>query len=389
MALAVIDGNHGRAVGPARPGVAPPEAPPVPARKKWGVPALALLASQIFVWVCAAVAVANPFSIKSGLRWDAGTYVDIAENGYYLFRCSEQPGIVQPDTPAGAWCGNAGWFPLYPMLARVLHVTGVPYDVAAYAISLGALFGCFLLLWWLLDFRQPLWLALAALLPGTVYHHVTYPISLATLALLGAVAALRARSWPWAAACAALGAAAYPNTGLLALVVPVAVAVRWRRWLPVVASFLIGSSGWIFTVAVFQFDTGRWDAYFLTQKKYGNGVHNPLATANRLLAGSARLDTKLSFLAALALSALVILAYFQVRAGQRSEQTVLVALTLGLLVIPLIAGPSVSAYRSHALLVPAVLALRDLPAWLTARVTGVSFVIAGMIAVDFYAGLLP
>jgi hypothetical protein len=315
--------------------------------------------------------------------------VDIAQNGYYLFPCSDQPGIVQPGTPADAWCGNAGWFPLFPMLTRVLHVTGVPYDVAAYAISLGALLGCFILIWRLLDFRQPLWLALAALLPGAVYHHLTYPISLASLALLGAVAALRAGSWPWAAACAAVGAAAYPNTGLLALVVPVAVAVRWRRWLPAVASFLIGASGWIFTAAVFQLGVGRWDAYLLTQKKYGNGVHNPLATANHLLTGSARLDTRLSFLVALALSALVVLGYFRVRPAERSESAVLVALTLGLLVIPLIAGPSVSAYRSHALLMPAVLALRNLPTWLTARVTGVSLVIAAMIAVDFYAGLLP
>jgi hypothetical protein len=379
VALAVLDA----------PAVEPLEAPPLSPWHKWGVPAVALLGSQIVVWICAAIAGARPFSVAAGLRWDAGTYVDIAQYGYYLYPCTDHPEMVEPDTPAGAWCGNAGWFPIYPMLTRALHVTGIPYDVSAYALSLGALLGSFVLLWRLLEFRQPLLIALAALLPGAVYHHLTYPISLATLALLGAVAALRARSWPWAAACAALGAAAYPNTGLLVLVVPVAVAVLWRRWVPAVAAFLVGAAGWVFTAVVFRLDTGRWDAYFLIQKKYGNGVHNPLATANRLLAGSARLDSKLSFLAALVLSALVVLAFYRVRPPQRTESAILVALTLGLLVIPLIAGPSVSAYRSHALLMPGVLALRDLPGWLIARVTAVCAVVAAMIAVDFYAGLLP
>jgi len=367
----------------------PSEAPPAPRWTKWGVPALVLLGSQIVIWVCAAIAGVPPFAVKSGLKWDAGTYVDIAQNGYYLFRCSDQPGIVLPGTPEGAWCGNAGWFPLYPMLTRVLHVTGLPYDVAAYLLSLAALYGSLVLLWRLLGFRRPLWLVLAALLPGAVYHHLTYPISLGTLALLGAVAALRARSWPWAAVCAAVGAAAYPNTGVLVAVIPVAVAVLWRRWLPAVAAFLIGVTGWIFTAVVFWLDAGRPDAYFLIQAKYGNGLHNPLATASRLLAGGARLETKLSFLAALALSALVLLAFFRVRPPERTEYAVLVALTLGLLVIPLVAGPSVSAYRSHALLVPAVLALRELPVWFAARVTSVSAAVAGSIAVNFYAGLLP
>lgn len=350
---------------------------------------MALLGSQIVVWVCAAAAHVRPFSIKSGLKWDAGTYVDIAQNGYYLFRCSDRPGIVQPGTPDDAWCGNAGWFPLYPMITRVLHITGLPYDVAAYSLSLAALFGSFVVLWQLLGFRQPIWLALAALLPGTVYHHLTYPISLGTLAVLGAIAALRARSWLWASFCAAVGAAAYPNTGLLVLVVPVAVAIMWRRWLPAVTSLAIGVNGWVLSAAVFTSQTGHWDAYFLIQKKYGNGVHNPLATAGRLLTGSARPETRLSFLVALALTALVLLASFRVRPQLRTEHAILVVLTVGLLVIPLVAGPSVSAYRSHALLMPGVLALRHLPSWLGARVTGVSALVAGLIAVNFYAGLLP
>lgn len=379
MALAILD----------TPAAEPLAAPPISQWRKWGAPAVALVGSQIVVWICAAIAGARPFSIASGLRWDAGTYVDIAQHGYYLYPCTEHPELVAADTPAGAWCGNAGWFPLYPMLTRALHVTGVPYDVSAYALSLGALFGSFVLLWRLLDFRQPLLMALAALLPGAVYHHLTYPISLGTLAVLGAIAALRARSWPWAAACAAIGAAVYPNTGLLVLVVPIAVAVLWRRWLPALGALGVGVLGWAFTAAVFRLDTGHWDAYLLIQQKYGNGVHNPLVTADRLLAGAARLDTKLSFLVALALSALVVLAFFRVRPTRRAESAILVALTVGLLVIPLVAGPSVSAYRSHALLVPGVLALRDLPTWLIARVTAAGAVVAVLIAVDFYAGLLP
>ncbi|MBM3400175.1 MAG: hypothetical protein FJY15_06370, partial [Bacteroidetes bacterium] len=42
-------------------------------------------------------------------RWDSGLYLQIAEKGHNLIPC--------PDWP-GAWCGNAGWAPLYPLMIK-------------------------------------------------------------------------------------------------------------------------------------------------------------------------------------------------------------------------------------------------------------------------------
>ena len=43
-------------------------------------------------------------------RHDTFLYLGIAKHGYTLFTCPRP----------GGWCGNAGWFPLFPLLVVVL-----------------------------------------------------------------------------------------------------------------------------------------------------------------------------------------------------------------------------------------------------------------------------
>ena len=53
------------------------------------------------------------FQTSTWTRWDSNHYIDIATRGYYSEYC-------QPPADT-AWCGSTGWFPCYPLLARMLN----------------------------------------------------------------------------------------------------------------------------------------------------------------------------------------------------------------------------------------------------------------------------
>ena len=62
--------------------------------------------------------------------------------------------------------------------------------------------------------------------------------------------------------------------------------------------------------------------------------------------------------------------------------------TLLAFVLPLFAGTQISQYRSHALLVPGLLLLRHLPAWLLVPLAVPSALLAYKMAVLFFSWLL-
>jgi Mannosyltransferase (PIG-V) len=145
-------------------------------------------------------------------RWDAVWYLRVAETGY-------------GDSEA-----RAAFFPLYPLLVRVL---ATPFGaspaallVAAYAIALGAFMGALTLLYRLvsLELGRPLadpTLLLLAVFPAALYFGAPYAESLFLLLSVGAFYAARTGRWAWAGACAA-AAAATRNAGVL-LMLPLAL----------------------------------------------------------------------------------------------------------------------------------------------------------------------
>jgi hypothetical protein len=48
--------------------------------------------------------------------WDVEHYLSISERGYEVFPCT--PGV---NGPAGAICGNSGWFPMWPIVVSVIR----------------------------------------------------------------------------------------------------------------------------------------------------------------------------------------------------------------------------------------------------------------------------
>lgn len=363
----------------------------------WLPPLIAVVVSQLFVAVLTVSAGADPLRLSAGLKWDALRYLDIARRGYEVYPCGDGP-IDFPTLRPDAWCGNAGWFPLYPMLMRGLHAVGLPYAAAGFLITQVALVGAFMLIWRLLGGRltetSAQCLALAALLPGSVYHHLVFPISLALLAVAGTVLAVRERSWWPAGLSAAVGAAAYPAAVWLCLLAPAAILIGWRherlavRALHAAGTGAIGGAGLFVALLAFYVDTGRWDAYQLIQRNYGNGFHNPLWTFGQIMTAGVRDPKAWSLIAILLIIGPAL--YIGVRRGLRrgfdAELVMLMGLMIGLTLIPLIAGPRVSAYRSYALMGPIVVLLAGVPERLRLLLILVAAGIGGALTLAFFQG---
>ncbi len=145
-------------------------------------------------------------------RWDAVWYLRIADSGY------------------GGGAERAAFFPLYPLLVRLVGTLGggspAALLVAAYAISLAAFVVALTLLYRLacLELGRALarpTLLLLATFPAAVYFGAPYAESLFLALAVGAFYAARTRRWAWAGVCV-MAAAATRSAGLL-LLLPLAM----------------------------------------------------------------------------------------------------------------------------------------------------------------------
>ena len=172
-------------------------------------------------WVAGRAAViATALALKPSVwtldRWDGSWYRMVARGGYLLV-----PG--RHSDPA--------FFPLYPILLRALHASGVGWGIAGPLLS-NVAFLLGLLLFYRLStaiFSEPLArraTAYLAIFPLGYVFSMAYPESAVLVLLLGApLLALRGLWWP-AALCAALAALGRPEGLFLAF--PLA-AIAWHQ----------------------------------------------------------------------------------------------------------------------------------------------------------------
>jgi hypothetical protein len=148
--------------------------------------------------------------------WDGIWYRRIAQHGYLLV-----PG--RRSDPA--------FFPLWPVVLRVVHGFGISYVAAGILLANGCFLGAVLAV----DALGRRWLpaadarraaVLLAVFPlGTVFS-MAYPESLVLLLITGATLAALDDRWLLAAACAGAAALARPEGVLVALPL---LAIGWRR----------------------------------------------------------------------------------------------------------------------------------------------------------------
>jgi hypothetical protein len=236
--------------------------------------------------------------------------------------------------------------------------------------------GLLFVVWrWLLREEGVPALLLAALFPGSIYQQAVFPVSLFLLCAAAFLALCEHQRFAAAAGAGALAAMAYPTGFLLA---PIGLLKR-NLW-PTVGVTL----GFLLVMAVMCAQTGHWNAYFLTQEKYGFSFAPFDTLLSRLKPlVNARYRTATSFAAgAQTLLVLVMMALSVVKLRARP---LVGAYCIAYWAFPLCLGGHLSLYRAEALLVPVVALLPErarLP--LLAAAAPISFAMS----VAFFRGTL-
>lgn len=325
-------------------------------RRPWP-PLLALLAARAASAAAALWAGTNPLHADAWVRWDSNLYLDIARRGYVLEHCAATSGYA-----AWQWCGNAGWFPLYAWMLKV-----APGAVLSLVFQAALLFA----VWrFLLREEGVAALFLAAFFPGSIYQQAVFPISLFLLCATLFLAHPRPETGLFAAL-------SYPTGALLA-----PLALLRRRWL----SALGVCAGLLLVMAVLRAQTGRFDAWFLTQQKYGYGLHfAPLDTLFSRLKPlfNARYRDFTTF--STAAQTLLVLVMMALGLRRWRAQPAVAAYCLLYWAFPLLAGGRLSLYRAEAVLVPLVALLPG-----RARLPLLAFAvpISAALSVAFFRGTL-
>lgn len=359
--------------------------------RTWLWPVAAWLLVRVTLWASALAVGRDALRAKSWIHWDAWLYLLQAKDGATLVACTRSTGYAPTE-----WCGTAGWMPLYPLAIRALTKLGVAPELAAASLSGAAAIAVLVLVGRALRDvsagRAFAALLLAAFWPGAVYFHAGFPISLLLACVLVALQAAASGRWTLAGLSGGVGAATYSTGFLLA---PVFAAeglwsprVRRRAWLA--AALVAAGLGAVFVHHAVA--TGRWDAFFLVQAKYGHGLTNPLGTWWWSVSQAwteAELHKRLSG-AQTALVTLLMLAASWTAWRRRTEAMVrLPALAAGAFwLFPLLMGQGVALFRAEALTVPAALVLARAPWPLLAGATVAAAAFVPAMASQFFANLL-
>jgi len=362
-----------------------------------GPPVLAYLVGHLLFGLAAYWFGFDWLSTESRIRWDGGIYLDIAHTGYYAAPCAQiNPSVAEPN----AFCGNAGWFPLFPYLVLgVTETTGLGLNVAGVLTTEVCALGMLIALWHLLGATvtgpRLACLAIAASLPSGVYFHATFPMSLSVLLVLATFALLARDRWVLAGLTGAAAAMSYPVAVLLAPAAVVFLLLQSGRspWRKLATAAYVGgltSAGVLAVFGLLWSTTGRFDAYLLIQSRYGHGLHHPAHTFVAWL-GRSHPAVSAEMLFSTGLVALAVLALACAAAQRRAtvlDWTLATAYGPLVLVAPLVVGVSQAQFRSHTLLLPLVLLLRHLPTRVTAGMVAVAVPLAFTMATLFLTGVL-
>jgi hypothetical protein len=362
----------------------------------WLPPVLAWLVATTVVVVTSVADGWPPFAAtKTWVRGDSHFYLETAEGGYHLFRC---PAGFAP----GTWCGNSGWFPGYSWILAGLHWLAVPLAPAAVAVSWLAFLGVLLVLWRAFLVHQPrpaaaIALAYAAFAPGLAYEYGVFPLALLSLCTLAFFALLQRGHWLAAGATAGVGALAYP-LGIVAA--PVAAVwlladrgVRFsQRVLRVAAVAGPSLAALAFFVFVQRIETTHWNAYLLTQAKYGHHLSSPVATIAHEFSAATHTPLALANVPALqnlfiTFVLVCVAAAVAIRRGPGLRFDVLIIIWAVVVWAGLYAETEVDAYRGVAALLPLAILLPRLPRWLAVAIAVAAILIAVPMVTLYFKGV--
>ena len=224
--------------------------------------------------------------LRTLIQWDGQLYLSIERDGYEVYPCPQNPTNI---------CGNAGWFPMYPIVARLLTLTGVEHRIAMLAVSWLSLWLALLVLYRLVKRRYDDRVAAISLIcllmfPGSFYFLTAFPYALYLLLAVTAMYLLDSEQYIWLAVpCAAL-TVTYPSGGVIALPILWVLITKFRQLSPknkislIAALVAIG----VALMAYFLYYYWRFDNFFLyftiqSQSYYAHEPTFPLLSIARSL----------------------------------------------------------------------------------------------------------
>lgn len=359
--------------------------------RAWLWPVAAWLLVRVALWASALAVGHDALRAKTWIHWDAWLYLLQAKDGATLVACTRSTGYAPTE-----WCGTAGWMPLYPMAIRALTQVGVAPELAAASLSGAAAIAVLMLVGRALRDvsagRAFAALLLAAFWPGAVYFHAGFPISLMHVCVLVALQTAIAGRWTLAGLSGGAGAAMY-STGFLLAPVFAAEGLWSRRerrgaW---TAAALV-AAGLVAVLVHHAVATGRWDAFFLVQAKYGHGLTNPLGTWWWSVSQAwteTELHKRLSGAQTVLVTLLVLAAGWTAWRRRADAAVRLPALAAGAFwLFPLLMGPGVALFRAEGLTVPAALVLARAPWPVLAGATVAAAAFLPVMASQYFANLL-
>lgn len=355
-----------------------------------------LLVFGLVRWMMARAAATAGFDAaraESWVRWDARHYLAIATTGYEYFSCARIGG-----RPWEA-CGNAAWFPLYPWMLRPLVALGAaPAAAGVWVAGLGAL-GMLVALWngFLRRRGLPGWMVLgmAAVFPGAVYQHAIFPTSLALLCLVLAGFFVSRERWALAGLAGAGVALSYVTGVLVSGANGASALLRSRALRPALLAGGIAATGFLLVLVIHQLLLGHWDAFYWVLRKNVTGMARPvdafLAVVRPVFDPASGPEARTVAVQTLTVAGLVLLGTATAIATRRRANPIRSWAALSALLFwlfPLVVGRGVSLYRSEALVLPVVLLLLELPAWVLAPLLLWLAVVAEAMARLFFTGYL-
>ena len=356
-------------------------------------------------------------------RWDTGHYLHIARSGYTATWHCPASNLPANLPPGNYLCGTIGWFPGYPFAMRAVSaVTRMPLPAAGLVLAWACWYLVLVLMWRSLAGARSIrtrWMCLliAAFFPGQIYFAALFPISMCIAGILGCLYLALCTSRPalaWAGfAVGFLAAYSYLTAIVLcpALLITGLLVLRGRPRRQAIIPAVGAAAGFGAVLVTMQVAVGIWDAYFISVEKYRVGAHQPLDTligrlrplwtphpARPVLnyTASQTLLT-LCFVALVCLVTVVGVARGRLASGtgpqtwaQAIESHIsafdltFLLMSVGVWLVPYVAGGSASTYRSEAFVVVGVPLLRRLPAWLLVVPLGAAVWVAWHMAPYFF-----
>lgn len=252
-----------------------------------------LIPSVLFILFLALCLIAlqsgNPkYSVlrRTLIQWDGQHYLSITDGGYAKFACRENRAQI---------CGNTGWFPFYPIVAKAVALSGIPSTWSLIITSWLAFWMALIMLYRLVaerfDDRTAGFSIVALMLfPGSFYFLTGFPYALALLLMTTGLYLLQRKQYLLLIPVAGTLAVTYPTGLLLGLPIAYVLIAGWKKhsrqdkvWLLLSPTAML--------LALFLYFGYYWlefDDFFLyqriqTQSFYGHQLSFPLYVMVRSL----------------------------------------------------------------------------------------------------------